>query len=92
MQSGVSVREGTILWSEHSAGDAELDWISLIHSVTHNLSIRTDRRTPLHSHLERQTTKSIKLLNKNLRIVQRQTSTFSYVLIQLVLIQYRLNR
>lgn len=58
MQSGVTVREVIVLWSEHSAGDAELDWISLMHSVTHNVSIRTGWRAPLDSHLERQTTYS----------------------------------
>jgi len=55
MQSGVSVREVTVLWSEHRAGDLELDWISFIHSVTHNVSIRTGWRTPLYSQLETQT-------------------------------------
>lgn len=68
LQDGVSVREVTVLCSEHSAGDAELDWISLMHSITHNVSIRTGRSTPLHSHLEKKhNMPHKKLLNYNSR-------------------------
>lgn len=70
MQSGVSVREVTLLWSDQSAGDAEPDWISLMDGVTHNVSIRAGWRIPLYFHLERETTDSKKnLLNNNLKIV-----------------------
>ena len=85
MQRGVSVREGTILWSEHSAVDADLHWISLIHSVTHDLSIRTHWRTPLHSHLERHTTQH-KTFKPNFKDSTEVNVRFHHFMIQLLLV------
>lgn len=70
MQSGMSVREVTLLWSDQSAGDAELDGISLMDGVTHNVSIRAGWRIPFYFHLERETdSKKKTLLNNNLKTV-----------------------
>lgn len=61
MQNEASVREVTLLWSDRSAADAELHWISLMHSVTHNVSIGASWRIPLYFHLERDATYRINM-------------------------------
>lgn len=56
IQSDASVGEVSLVWSDHSAVDAEVDRISLVHGVTHNVSIRVGWRTPLYFHLEQEKT------------------------------------
>lgn len=51
MQGDVSIREASLVWGDHCAGDAELHWIFLIHSITHNVSIRASGRIPPNLHL-----------------------------------------
>lgn len=60
-EGDLSDREVILIWGDHSAGGAELDWIFLIDSVTHNVSIRASWRIPLYFHLVKQTTNYIKL-------------------------------